>query len=359
LSKEGRRQARRWRLLKALGWGFAGLGFAASGACGDGETKETNLTAERGPLGKEDADAGTCENRCGGISDATCWCDEQCATWGDCCSDYQAACTTPVEPEKSAEQILCEQTGGGWEGDRCECQQDGYTTNYNFWFDPERGCVPGEPTPVDNATLCADTGGVWEDGACACAQDGASLHFVFQEGIGCAFPDDAPLRQVILAGHAGQFFDNFMPADGEGLYIIDRPGVADIVTRYDSAADALAYLNQFNWVSTVADAGSCTDGLQTEVFPEVSCEDDTGMTPSGCHYLSTLGIERLSALMRLTNEYQFTNYTEEEIGAAVVAEQTIFRVFVDSRHGVTFAFTYRNGAWRLVMIDLQRYSCSA
>lgn len=359
IARNTRAQARRWQLLKALGWGFAGLGLSvAASACSDSATAPADnpTNTDRAPLGKAVADAGTCVAACGGISNDICWCDELCATIGDCCSDFQETC---VAPPDNAAQVLCEATSGGWEGDRCECQQDGYTTNLNFWFDPEKGCVPGEPTPVDEPTLCQDTGGVWEDGACACAQDGSTLFHVFQPEIGCAFPDDAPLRDVILNQNAGVFFTNHMPVDGDGLFIIDRPGVADIVTHYKTNAEAIAALTQFDWINTVSADGACTEGLQTEIFPTVSCEDDAGMNPSGCHYLSTYGVESLSAQMALTNEYEFTNYSAEEIAAAAAAEQTILRVFIDSRNGVTFGFTFKAGAWRLVMIDLQRYSCSA
>lgn len=47
----------------------------------------------RGPLGKADS-SGSCVDRCGGQSDGTCWCDAQCAQYGDCCDDIETACGT-------------------------------------------------------------------------------------------------------------------------------------------------------------------------------------------------------------------------------------------------------------------------
>lgn len=52
--------------------------------------------AERGNLGKADA-IGSCElpdgtDACGGKGDGSCWCDELCVDYGDCCSDAGAVC---------------------------------------------------------------------------------------------------------------------------------------------------------------------------------------------------------------------------------------------------------------------------
>lgn len=74
---------------------------------------ETDGQLDRGGLGKADV-VGSCQTRdgntCGGQSDGTCWCDEQCSRYGDCCSDYGAVCLgespsdppvdTPLTPEE-------------------------------------------------------------------------------------------------------------------------------------------------------------------------------------------------------------------------------------------------------------------
>ncbi len=46
----------------------------------------------RGEGPKGDAPAGTCVDACGGQSRDACWCDDQCAAFGDCCADKQAVC---------------------------------------------------------------------------------------------------------------------------------------------------------------------------------------------------------------------------------------------------------------------------
>lgn len=57
-----------------------------------------DLDPNRGPLGKADA-FGSCENSgCDGISvDGNCWCDEQCAFYGDCCADKVDVCDAPAQ----------------------------------------------------------------------------------------------------------------------------------------------------------------------------------------------------------------------------------------------------------------------
>ena len=36
----------------------------------------------------------TCEGRCGMQSQNSCWCDDQCYEYGDCCPDYEQLCIT-------------------------------------------------------------------------------------------------------------------------------------------------------------------------------------------------------------------------------------------------------------------------
>jgi|GEM_PF-2210609 len=43
--------------------------------------------------------ADSCEGNCGSKAPSGCWCDEECAKYGDCCSDKKDACDAPPEPE--------------------------------------------------------------------------------------------------------------------------------------------------------------------------------------------------------------------------------------------------------------------
>ncbi len=70
-------------------------------------TDHADSNSDRGPLGKADSVGGTCEDSCGEKSDGDCWCDEECAYYGDCCADKVALCDAPT---------LC----GGWLGNTCE-----------------------------------------------------------------------------------------------------------------------------------------------------------------------------------------------------------------------------------------------
>ncbi|MEZ4221537.1 MAG: hypothetical protein R3B13_11470 [Polyangiaceae bacterium] len=68
---------------------------ACSSSDSDSSTSGTGGSAQRGPIGKADnvgACIGSASTFCGGKSDGTCWCDSECATFGDCCSDYATAC---------------------------------------------------------------------------------------------------------------------------------------------------------------------------------------------------------------------------------------------------------------------------
>lgn len=109
---------------------------------------------ERGALGKADL-IGSCAdgeaNFCGGKSDGTCWCDELCVEYGDCCTDAAEVCG--LEPEPTA----C----GGFAGLACP---DGLVCvdDPDDACDPQNGgadcigiCVEEEPQPQ----FCGGFGG--------------------------------------------------------------------------------------------------------------------------------------------------------------------------------------------------------
>jgi|GEM_PF-594231 len=78
-----------------------GLPFAAAlafGACSVESADRGIDDTERGnPSGKADALSGSCldgdADFCGGKSDGSCWCDEKCAEYGDCCEDVTNVCS--------------------------------------------------------------------------------------------------------------------------------------------------------------------------------------------------------------------------------------------------------------------------
>ncbi len=59
-------------------------------ACG---TAEAPRITERQVRGTTPLEAGTCNNACGGqANDGNCGCDQQCGSYGDCCSDADEHC---------------------------------------------------------------------------------------------------------------------------------------------------------------------------------------------------------------------------------------------------------------------------
>lgn len=84
------------RTFGALALAFALWPLACSSSDGDGSGGSGGGSGNRVPLGKAD-NTGQCvaqgKSLCGQKSSGTCWCDSECATFGDCCSDYAASCT--------------------------------------------------------------------------------------------------------------------------------------------------------------------------------------------------------------------------------------------------------------------------
>jgi hypothetical protein len=90
-------------------------------ACADAPSGADDAIVEtsgedRGPPGKADA-VGYCATQhgdvCGGPSDDGCWCDDECAAIGDCCSDYDEVCgpacngeDCEVEPPSCARNVV-------------------------------------------------------------------------------------------------------------------------------------------------------------------------------------------------------------------------------------------------------------
>ena len=75
---------------------FAGIALlTAAAGCSSTDASFTDdpesELPERGPIGKADS-SGSCYGACGGQSTGSCWCDDKCANYGDCCEDIESAC---------------------------------------------------------------------------------------------------------------------------------------------------------------------------------------------------------------------------------------------------------------------------
>lgn len=82
---------------------FALLAAGLFAACTAGDDGAGRGPLPVGPDGKADSSQGSCRKAaggdfCGGKSNGACWCDDQCASYGDCCSDRVAVCEGPVDP---------------------------------------------------------------------------------------------------------------------------------------------------------------------------------------------------------------------------------------------------------------------
>jgi hypothetical protein len=166
----------------------------------DGDAAGDDANAERGrkKLGKADH-TGSCsvithgpggslieKEFCGGKSHGTCWCDESCAEYGDCCNDYEEVCAPePAECEADTDCYLFSNYCN-----TCACEafpndlHIGQCPQENIimcFVDPcmaqTATCVQGEcvpsgtttPPPPPKLPSCeGNCGGSADEGACYC-----------------------------------------------------------------------------------------------------------------------------------------------------------------------------------------------
>lgn len=196
----------------------------------------------RGPIGKADHLAATCEGACGGQSASSCWCDDNCSFYGDCCDDKVAVCDAPQE-------TAC----GGWLGDTCG--QGEYCH-----FDEAANCGFGDATGTctDLPTACTQMFGP----VCGC--DGetyanschANANGVSKKSLGaCETP----------APFCGGFANIQCP---DGLECVDDPD--DDCDNANGGADC---------------GGICVEpqGCQP-VLCEIACSNGFKVGPDGCEF---------------------------------------------------------------------------
>ncbi|HZO13353.1 MAG TPA: hypothetical protein VFB62_08835, partial [Polyangiaceae bacterium] len=64
--------------------------LAIAWLCAAGSVAGCNVDTSRGS--QDATEAGSCADVCGGQSEAGCWCDTECESWGDCCADKALVC---------------------------------------------------------------------------------------------------------------------------------------------------------------------------------------------------------------------------------------------------------------------------
>ena len=118
----------------ALGLGHTGVGgatmFASVSSCNNGPAStEADDEAGINFLYSAAGGANSCDGNCGGQAPGGCWCDDQCAGFGDCCSDKVAECDS--DPNSCLDNSTCggQAPGGCWCDSQCtafgDCCSDG------------------------------------------------------------------------------------------------------------------------------------------------------------------------------------------------------------------------------------------
>ncbi len=120
----------------ALGLGHTNVGgatmFPSVAACDNGPATtaaddEAGVNALYGGGGGNDS----CAGNCGQQAPGGCWCDAQCASFGDCCADKVQECDSPPDPDSCQDNNTCGQQapGGCWCDAQCtnfgDCCSDG------------------------------------------------------------------------------------------------------------------------------------------------------------------------------------------------------------------------------------------
>ena len=95
---------------------LANAGCSSTADSGADEELTSGDQVPRGPLGKADS-SGSCKGAgsadyCGGASSGTCYCDDACTGYGDCCADYVAVCKpSNPPPGPGGDALSCDQAG--------------------------------------------------------------------------------------------------------------------------------------------------------------------------------------------------------------------------------------------------------
>jgi hypothetical protein len=124
------------------------VGLFALGGCGTSPTDAVGLEV-RTTRGTTTLVVGSCEDACGGRSNAgTCWCDSQCTIFGDCCDDLAATCGN------GQPRATCEGYCGGKAGQGA-CWCDDACVTYGDCCDDKGERCDGAPICLGGGEICA------------------------------------------------------------------------------------------------------------------------------------------------------------------------------------------------------------
>ncbi len=153
-------------------------------SCGTSELEPDNQP--RG--GKADHELfGSCEESCDGeSSDGNCWCDDQCASLGDCCEDMVEVCNSSA----------CEDSGGTCVAGLSTCLPHANPSSLSCGDTPiETTCCIPEP-----ATECDSAGGICISGLTTCPNPTSHSCGDTFVGTTCCMPGPPPTEGASSGG---------------------------------------------------------------------------------------------------------------------------------------------------------------
>lgn len=106
------------------GTSAGGTGGVSTGGTSAGGSGAIGGSATGGVGGAINPSALSCAGLCGGgVADESCWCDDLCQAYGDCCPDYLQVCNAPPPPvEGGCAANLCNSANPALEnGNPCYC----------------------------------------------------------------------------------------------------------------------------------------------------------------------------------------------------------------------------------------------
>lgn len=178
--------------------------------------------------------ADSCADRCGEQAPAGCWCDAQCAEYGDCCADKAASCDAP-EPEPEC-------VPGGCSGQLCvEAGSPGGITTCEF--------LPWYACFKQDFAVCERQA----DGSCGWTPND-ELTVCIGQGADCSDDSDC---QTPLKCHG-------VPPEGDAGKCVDTrpiPGLGDPCAGPEDCGSGLTCVGHL-----VFGEGTCSHGWMAETF---------------------------------------------------------------------------------------------